>query len=53
LSAALAGGLVRSLDAGELRRAFVVVVDALTAEVGRVDADLATRLSAPLKELTA
>jgi hypothetical protein len=51
--AACAGGLVRSLDAAELRRAFGVVIDALLAEVGRSDPDLAGRLSAPLKELTA
>ena len=52
-TAAVAAGLVRSLDAAELRRAFGVVTDALIAEVGRADADLADRLSAPLKELTA
>jgi hypothetical protein len=50
-AAAVAAGLVRSLDAAELRRAFGVVTDALIAEVGRADADLADRLSAPLKEL--
>jgi hypothetical protein len=50
---AVAGGLVRSLDAGELRRAFGVVTDALIAEVGQVDAGLLERLGAPLKELTA
>src|SRR5439155_2966418 len=52
-TAAVAAGLVRSLDAAELRRAFGVVTDALIAEVGRADADLADRLSAPVKELTA
>jgi hypothetical protein len=52
-TAAVAAGLVRSLDAAELRRAFGVVTDALIAEIGRADADLADRLSAPLKELTA
>ena len=52
-TAAVAGGLVRSLDAAELRRAFGVVTDALIAEVGRADAGLADRLSALLKELTA
>lgn len=51
-TAAVAAGLVRSLDAAELRRAFGVVTDALIAEVGRADADLADRLRAPLKELT-
>src|SRR5947209_2412401 len=52
-TAAVAAGLVRALDAAELRRAFGVVSDALIAEVGRADANLADRLSAPLKELTA
>jgi predicted nucleotidyltransferase len=49
---AVAGGLVRSLDAGELRRAFGVVTEALIAEVERADADLADRLAGPLRELT-
>jgi predicted nucleotidyltransferase len=53
VSAACAGGLVRSLDVAELRRAFGVVTDALLAEVGRSDADLAHRLNGALKELTA
>src|SRR2546421_5980006 len=52
-TAAVAAGLVRSLDAAELRRAFGAVTDALNAEAGRADADLADRLSAPLKELIA
>ena len=52
-TAALAAGLVRALDAAELRRAFGVVTDALIAEVRRADAGLADRLSAPLKGLTA
>ncbi len=52
-TAALAAGMVRSLDAAELRRAFGAVSDALIAEVGRADAALADRLSAPLKELAA
>ncbi len=52
-TAALAAGLVRSLDSAELRRAFGAVSDALIAEVGRADAALADRLSAPLKELAA
>ena len=51
-TAAVAAGLVRSLDAAELRRAFGVVTDALIAEVRRADAGLADRLSAPLKEMT-
>jgi hypothetical protein len=52
-TAAVAAGLVRSLDAAELRRAFAAVTDALIAEAGRADAGLADRLRAPLKELTA
>ena len=51
-TAAVAAGLVRSLDAAELRRAFGVVSEALLAEVGRADAGLADRLRAPLRELT-
>lgn len=50
-TAAIAGALVRSLDAAELGRAFGVVSDALIAETARVDADLANRLVAPLREL--
>lgn len=49
--AALGGTLVRSLDGAELRRAFGATSAALLAEVGRVDADLARRLTAPLTEL--
>jgi hypothetical protein len=52
-TAAAAAGLVRSLEAAELRRAFGAVTDALLAEVERADADLANRLRGPLKELTA
>jgi hypothetical protein len=51
-TAAVAGGLVRSLDAAELRRAFGVVTEALIAEAERADAGLADRLAAPLRELT-
>jgi hypothetical protein len=51
LRASLAGGLVRSLDAGELQRAFIVVTDALMTEVGHSDVNLAGRLSGPLREL--
>ena len=50
-TAAVAAGLVRSLDAAELRRAFGVVTEALIAEVERADADLACRLTAPLRAL--
>jgi len=52
-TAAVAAGLVRSLDAGELRRAFGVVTAALIAEMERADAALADRLRGPLHELTA
>jgi hypothetical protein len=45
-------GLIRSLDAAELRRSFGVVIEALIAEIERADADLADRLAAPLRELT-
>jgi predicted nucleotidyltransferase len=47
----LAGALVRSLDAAELKRAFGVVAEALLGEVAPVDVDLALRLAAPLREL--
>jgi predicted nucleotidyltransferase len=51
-TAAVAAGLVRSLDAAELRRAFGVVTEALIAEIERADVGLADRLAAPLRELT-
>jgi predicted nucleotidyltransferase len=51
-TAAVTAGLVRSLDAAELRRAFGVVTEALIAEAERADAGLADRLAAPLRELT-
>lgn len=50
--AALAAGLVRSLDLAELRRAFAVVNDALLDEAERVDPGLARRLTAPVRELS-
>jgi hypothetical protein len=50
-TAAVAGALVRSLDAAELGRAFGIVSEALIAEAERVDAGLANRLAAPLREL--
>ncbi len=53
VTAAVAAGLVRSLEVAELRRAFGVVTDALLAETGRSDAELADRLRVPLVELTA
>jgi hypothetical protein len=52
VTAPIAAALVRSLDPGELARAFGVAVGALLAEVGHVDADLARRLAGPLRELT-
>jgi hypothetical protein len=51
-TAAAAAGLVRSLDAAELRRAFGAVTEALIAEIERADAGLADRLAALLRELT-
>ncbi|GAA1607768.1 MULTISPECIES: nucleotidyltransferase domain-containing protein [Kribbella] len=45
--------LVRSLDDAELRRAFRASVDVLLAEASYVDAELAVRLSGPLRALTA
>lgn len=49
--AGLAGGLTRSLDPGELRRAFGVVTEALLDGVLQVDPALAGRLAGPLREL--
>jgi hypothetical protein len=42
---------VRSLDIGELVRAFRVATEALLAEAGQFDADLAGRLADTLREL--
>jgi hypothetical protein len=50
-TAAVAGALVRSLDGAELKRAFTVVTDALILEIERVDAGLADRLAATLRDL--
>jgi hypothetical protein len=50
-TAAIAGGLIRSLDAAELHRAFVVVTEALIAEAALVDVALANRLVSSLREL--
>lgn len=50
-TAALAGALVHSLDAAELKRAFGVVSEALIVEIERADADLAVRLAGPLRVL--
>ncbi len=51
-TAHVAGGLVRSLDPAELRRAFGTVRDALLIEIEKFDTGLASRLAAPLQELT-
>jgi hypothetical protein len=51
VTAGVAGALARSLDAGELARAFGVAATALVAEIGHVDPALAGRLSAVLAEL--
>lgn len=51
VTAGLTGALVRSLDVAELRRAFAVAGEALLDETERVDADLADRLSGPLRAL--
>src|SRR4051812_17362237 len=50
-TAAVAGAMVRSLDAAELKRAFGVVSEALIAEAEQLDVSLANRLAAPLREL--
>ena len=47
----LTAALVQSLDPPELRRAFSVGCNALLAEIGSVDSDLASRLEPPLSEL--
>jgi hypothetical protein len=46
------GALVRTLEAGELRRAFAVAVEGLLRETRHADQDLGGRLAAPLTELT-
>jgi hypothetical protein len=50
-TAAIAGALVRSLDARELRRAFGVVIQVLLAEITYADPELASRLADTLQEL--
>jgi predicted nucleotidyltransferase len=47
------GAFVRTLEPEELRRAFVAAIDGLLSEIRRDDHDLATRLEAPLRQLTA
>jgi hypothetical protein len=50
-TAALAGALVRSLDARELNRAFGAASQALLAEITYADHELAARLAGTLEEL--
>ncbi|TDP96699.1 nucleotidyltransferase domain-containing protein [Labedaea rhizosphaerae] len=47
----VAAGLVRSLDRGELVRAFAAVTAAFGDEAGRHEPELALRLAEPLREL--
>jgi hypothetical protein len=47
----IAGALVRSLERTELARASRAATEALLAEIGHVDAGLASRLAAALREL--
>ena len=49
----VAAGLVRSLDAAELRRAFAATAAAFADEAARHDPELAARLVDPLHELVA
>src|SRR5690242_11142220 len=49
--AGFAAGVVRSVEAGELERAFLAVTESLIAEIGLVDGGLAGRLSGVLREL--
>ena len=51
VTAPMADALVRSLDVAELRRAFAGACELLLVEVAAVDASLAARLSAPIREL--
>lgn len=51
VTANIAGALVRSLERTELARAFRTATEALLAEIGHVDAGLASRLAATLREL--
>ena len=51
VTAPVAGALVRSLDVAELRRAFASACELLLGEIEFVDAGLAARLSAPIREL--
>jgi len=49
--AGFAAGLVRSVEAGELERAFRAVTESLIVEIGLADAGLAGRLTGVLREL--
>lgn len=51
VTAPMTPALVRSLDDAELRRAFASVCELLLGEIELVDAALAERLSAPIREL--
>jgi predicted nucleotidyltransferase len=51
VTAPLEGGLVRSLDAGELWRAFRAATEGLLDEIRHSDPALAARLEGPLSEL--
>jgi predicted nucleotidyltransferase len=51
VTAPVADSLVRSLDVPELRRAFASACELLLVEIDAVDAPLAARLSAPIREL--
>jgi hypothetical protein len=51
ISVQFEGGLVRSLDVDELRRAFRVATDCLLREIRHSDAALGRRLEDPLNEL--
>jgi hypothetical protein len=51
VTAIIAGALVRSLERTELARASRAATEALLAEIGHVDAGLASRLAATLREL--
>jgi hypothetical protein len=49
--APVSDAFARSLEPGELARAFRAATEALLAEVGQADGQLAARLAATLREL--
>ena len=51
VSAPIADAIVRSLDEAELRRAFASACELLLVEVAAVDAELARRLTATMRDL--